>query len=376
MNNKNRLAARERYGIFVAFVGIFVNLILSAAKFAAGLFSGSVSILADALNNLSDAGTSAIMLIGFRIAAAPADEEHPFGHGRAEYLSGFLISSAMIFFGVELLGSSAKKIFFPETLTIEIFVLAVPIISVVAKFALAIFYRRAGNKIHSSAILVAAADSFTDCLATSATIISTICYMNFGINIDGAAGAIISVFVIFSGWKMLREVLNPLLGERPTPELIDGIKKTVTAVPEVLGVHDLIIHSYGPTKIFVSMHVEMSADLKLLAAHEIIDRLERKLCAKFNIFVTLHIDPTVRGDKDFDELINFSKKILSEIDETLSLHDFRVVPYKEGRKLIFDVIVPQNFSMSDRTIRKEFQRRLISVRPKFRAVIHFDHQYC
>ena len=369
-------STREGFGQFVSIAGIFVNLLLSVVKLAIGFFSGAISIIADGFNNLSDMGTSIVMLAGFRIAAKPADEEHPFGHGRAEYLAGLFIAAAMILVGGNLLYSSAMKIIAPEALNVDKITLLVLGLSVATKFFLGIFYRHAARKINSSAIEAAALDSFTDCLATGVVIISVGVYLQFDINIDGGAGVFISAFILRGGFTSLKEILNPLLGERASQELIDGIKKIVTDAPEVLGVHDLIVHSYGAKRIFVSMHVEMPATLKLLEAHEIIDHLERKLQSTFQISVTLHVDPVVIGDKAFDEHKELAEKILADIDSRLSLHDFRIVPYKSGRKLIFDVAVPWNFLMTDRELRKEFQRRLINLHSDDRAIIHLDHQYC
>ena len=376
MQWKKLFKTREGYGQFVSGVGIGVNLLLSCVKLAIGLMSGAISIIADAFNNLSDASTSAVMLAGFKIAAKPADEEHPFGHGRAEYLAGLFIAAAMILVGGELLYSSIEKIITPESLTVDALTLIVLSLSVAAKFFLGLFYRRAARKINSEAIAAAALDSFTDCLATSVVIISVGVWIKFGVNIDGGAGVFISAFILRGGFTSLKEILNPLLGSRANQELIDDIKKTVMASPEVLGVHDLIIHSYGARRIYISMHVEMPATLKLLEAHEIIDRLERKLQSTFQISATLHVDPVVIGDKAFDEHKELAIKILEEIDSRLSLHDFRVVPYKTGRKLIFDVAVPWNFLMTDRELRREFQRRLIELHSDDRAIIHLDHQYC
>lgn len=370
------MTTRENFGQFVSIAGIFINLLLSVVKLIIGVMSGAISIIADGFNNLSDMGTSIVMLAGFKIAAKPADEEHPFGHGRAEYLAGLFIATAMILVGGNLLYSSVMKIIEPKALSVDKITLIVLSLSVATKFFLGIFYRHAARKINSSAIEAAALDSFTDCLATSVVIISVCVWLNFGINIDGGAGIFISAFILRSGFSSLKEILNPLLGERASEELIDGIKKIVTDAPEVLGVHDLIIHSYGAKRIFVTMHVEMPATLKLLAAHEIIDRLERKLQSTFQISVTLHVDPVVIGDKAFDEHKELAEKILKEIDGNLSLHDFRIVPYKTGRKLIFDVSVPQNFFMSDKEFKKEFQRRLIELHSDDRAIIHLDHQYC
>ena len=370
------LSTRDGFGQFVSVVGICVNILLSGVKLAIGLISGAISIIADAFNNLSDCATSAIMLAGFRIAAKPADEEHPFGHGRAEYLAGFSIAAAMILVGGKLLVTSVEKIITPEDLTADNITLLVLSISVAAKFFLGLFYRYAARKINSEAIQAAALDSFTDCLATGVVIVSIGIWLKFGINIDGGAGVFISAFILRGGFSSLKEILTPLLGGRASQDLIYGIKKTVADVPEILGVHDLIVHSYGASRIFVSMHVEMPATLKLLEAHEIVDRLERKLQSTFQISVTLHIDPVVVGDKDFDEHRELAEKILADIDTRLSLHDFRIVPYKSGKKLIFDVAVPWNFLMTDRELRREFQRRLIALHSNDRAIIHLDHQYC
>lgn len=370
------LKTREGYGQFVSVAGICVNLLLSGVKLAVAMISGSVSILADAFNNLSDCATSAIMLAGFRIAAKPADEEHPFGHGRAEYLAGLFIAAGMVFAGGKLLWMSVEQILSPEELNTGLFTIFVLSCSIAAKFFLGLFYRHAARKINSESIHAAALDSFTDCLATSVVMVSVCVYNELDVNIDGGAGVFVSAFILRGGFTSLKEISTPLLGGKANPELLDGIKKIVTAVPEVLGVHDLIAHNYGANRIFVSMHVEMPATLTLLAAHEVVDRLERKLQSTFQISVTLHVDPVVQGDAAFDEHRALAEKILYDIDSRLSLHDFRVVPYKSGRKLIFDVAVPWNFLMSDRSLQKEFQRRLIKLHPDDRAVIHFDHQYC
>lgn len=370
------ISTREGFGEFVSVVGITINLLLSVVKLIIGLMSGAISIIADAFNNFSDIGSSAIMLAGFRIAAKPADEEHPFGHGRAEYLAGLFISAAMIFVGGELLYSSVEKIIEPEILNADNITLLILSISVVAKLFLGLFYRCAAKKINSSSINAAAIDSFTDCLATGIVIISIGSWIKFGVNIDGGAGIFVAIFILRGGFSSLKDILNPLLGDKPNQELIDEIKKIVVNSPEILGIHDLIIHSYGAKRIFVSIHVEMSATLELLTAHEIIDKLERKLQSTLEISAILHVDPVIQGDKAFDEHRELAEKILSEISGDLSLHDFRVVPYKTGRKLIFDVTVPQNFPLTDREIKKSFQRRLIELHSDDRAIIHLDHQYC
>ena len=369
------LSTRESFGQFVSAVGICTNILLGGVKLAIGFMSGAISIIADGFNNLSDCATSAVMLAGFRIAAKPADEEHPFGHGRAEYLAGLFIAASMILVGGKLLISSVEKIIRPEEMDAGLLTMFAMSLSLAAKIFLGLFYRHAARKIHSEAIRAAAVDSFTDCLATGVVIVSIVLWIKFDLNIDGGAGMFVSAFILRGGFASLKEIFTPLLGGKPAPELIDGIKKIVTDAPEVLGVHDLIIHNYGANRLFVSMHVEIPATLTLLAAHEIVDKLERRLQSAFQISVTLHVDPVVQ-DAAFDEHRALAEKILADIDSRLSLHDFRVVPYKSGRKLIFDVAVPWNFMMTDRELRREFQRRLIALHSDDRAIIHLDHQYC
>ena len=369
-------SSRESYGQLVSAVGICTNIIISGIKLAVAIAVGSISILADAFNNLSDAATSVIMLVGFRMAAKPADEEHPFGHGRAEYLAGFFIAAAMITVGGKLLWESVQKIIHPEEMVADYMTLAVLSVSLAMKLSLAMFYRHAAHKINSEAIRAASIDSFTDCFSTIVIIISIVLWIEFDINIDGGAGVFVSAFILHSGFSSLKEIFTPLIGGRADPAFIDGIKKIVLDTPEVIGVHDLIVHSYGVKKFFVSMHVELPATLKFLEAHEIVDRIEHKLHTMFDIYVTLHVDPVIIGDKDFDEHKALAEKILAEIGAELSLHDFRIAPYKSGKKLIFDVDVPQNFPLNDRELRKEFQRRLIELHPEDRAIIHPDHQYC
>ena len=373
---KKFFKTREDFGQFAGGLGIFINLLLSGVKLFIGAMSGAISIVADGLNNLSDVATSAIMLAGFKISARPPDEEHPFGHGRAEYLAGLFVAAGMILVGGKLFVSSVEKIINPEDIEAGLIIMFVLSLSVAAKFFLGIFYRYAARKINSAALQAAALDSFTDCLATFVVVISIYLWIYFDVNIDGGAGVFVSAFILRGGFQSLKEILNPLLGDRPNQELLDGIKKIVTDAPEVLGVHDLIVHSYGARRIFVSMHVEMPATLELLTAHEIIDRLERKLQSTFQISATLHVDPVVQDDEAFDEHRALAEKILAEIDTRLTLHDFRVVPYKTGRKLIFDVAVPWNFLMTDRELKKKFQRRLIELHSDDRAIIHLDHQYC
>ncbi len=367
---------RKQYGMMASIAGIATNLLLFAAKLTIGLWSGAVSIIADALNNLSDMGSSVIIMMGFRIASKPADDKHPFGHGRAEYLSGLFVAAAILMVGFELLTSSARKVIYPEAISVDNITLIVLVLSIIGKLLLASFYRAIGRRMESTTVAAAATDSMMDCVATGIVLITMLVYMFYDVNIDGIAGILVACFILYNGWDTMKDTLQPLIGDAPDSDLITDIKKFVLAAPEILGVHDLIIHNYGPGRCFASMHVEMPATMDLLTAHDCIDRLERQLNAKMNLSVTLHIDPVTQNCPEYDRLFVLSSRILASIDESLSFHDFRVVPYKNGQKLIFDLVVPQNFRMSDRQIRKEFHRLLLATNPHDRAVIHMDHQYC
>ena len=373
---ENNPADRKRCGTLAAVTGICVNLLLFAAKLAIGLLSGAVSVIADAVNNLSDTGSAVVMLLGFRIAAKPADSEHPFGHGRAEYLSGLFVAAAILLVGFELLTGSAKKIIYPETINANNITLAVLLLSIIGKILLASFYRSVGKRMDSMTIRAAATDSLMDCIATVIVFLTMLIYLLYDINIDGIAGVLVALFILYNGWDTLKETLQPLLGDPPDSDLITEIKQLALASPEILGVHDLIIHNYGPGRGFASMHVEMPANMELIKAHSCIDRLERQLHSRLRLSVTLHIDPVVTDDPEYDQLFVLASRLLASIDESLSLHDFHVVPYKKGRKLIFDVVVPQSFRLDDRQIRREFHRQLLAIHPHDRAVIRMDHQYC
>ena len=367
---------RKRQGIYAGLVGICANLLLFAAKLTAGIMSGAVSLIADAFNSFSDMGTSIVMLLGFKIAAQPADERHPFGYGRAEYLAGVFVSVAIIFVGINLFVSSVSAALNPDAIAVDEITYAVLAGSIAVKVALTIFYRAVGRKIDSATMFTAATDSLMDCISTGVVVLTMIFYQQFGFNADGLAGIFVAVFIFYGGLQALKETSYPLLGAAPEPELVAEIKNLVMKAPKILGVHDLIIHNYGPNHGFASMHVEMPADSDLLTSHEIVDKIERRLNAEFNLSAIIHIDPIVTDNPEAAALLKTANKILAKIDARLTLHDFRVVPYKGGRKLLFDVVVPQDFPMLDRDIRRQFQILLNQTGVKDLAAIHFDHQYC
>lgn len=368
---------REQCGARAGQVGIGVNLLLFAVKLAIGLISGAISIVADALNNLSDAGSSLVMLLGFRIAARPADPEHPFGHGRVEYLTGLFVAVVILFVGFQLLQSSVVKILHPEDLAVDWVTGGVLLLSVFGKLALAHFFQIVGDRIQSAAIRAAAADSRSDCLATAAVLLSLILYVGTGWNVDGAAGVFVALFILYSGWEAVKSTAQPLMGEAPDPALVSAIKKFVLATPPIIGVHDLIIHDYGPGRVFVSLHAEVPGNMEIMAAHTAIDALEQRLEAHFHVEVTVHMDPVLLDDPETNRLRLLTDNIVQAIEPTLTTHDFRLTTTAEGgRNFIFDVVVPYGVPLSDEEIAHAIGAQLKALNPHYQAVIHFDHQYC
>ena len=342
-------AARQRCGERTGMVGIGANLLLFAVKLAVGIIGASVSVIADALNNLSDAGTSLAMIYGFRIAGRPADAEHPFGHGRAEYLTGLFIAAVILLVGFELMRTSVDKILAPEELKISTVGAAFLGLSLVLKMGLASLYRKVGTRIQSPALKAASVDSLTDCLATLAVLVSLFVYARFGINIDGAAGIFVSCFILYSGWGALRDAAEPLMGMANDPALATDIRRIVMEEHGVLGVHDLVLHAYGAGRTFATLDIELPAAMPLIEAHHIADRLERRVRGELSISVTVHIDPVATDDPE---------------------------PYRDGRKIHFEVSCPEEFGLSDRELRRAFLRRFLEKRPRDRAVLHIDHHFC
>lgn len=370
-------AVRERCGARAGGVGIVVNLLLFAAKLAIGLMSGAISIVADALNNLSDAGSSLVMLLGFRIAARPADPEHPFGHGRVEYLTGLFVAVVILFVGFQLLQSSVMKILHPEDLAVDWVTGGVLLLSVFGKLALAHFYQAVGDHIQSAAIRAAAADSRSDCLSTGAVLLSLLLYVGTGWNVDGAAGVFVALFILYSGWEAVKSTAQPLMGEAPDPALVSAIKKFVLATPPIIGVHDLIIHDYGPGRVFASLHAEVPGNMEIMAAHTAIDALEQRLEEHFHVTVTVHMDPVILDDPETNRLRFLTDNIVQAIEPTLTMHDFRLTKTAEGgRSLLFDIVVPHGVSLRDEEIARAVGEQLKALHPRYQAVIHFDHQYC
>ena len=341
---------REAYGKLAGIVGIISNIILFIIKFTVGILFKSISVTADAVNNLSDAGSSIITLIGFKLSGKPADAKHPYGHARMEYITGLVVSFIIILLGVELTKTSFDKVLHPEESVFSYLTIFVLIISVLMKLWQGMFNKKVGKTIHSTAIEATAADSINDVVATSAVLLSTIIAKWTGIHLDGYMGVLVAVFILVSGVKMIGETINPLLGMAPDQEMVDHINQKIMSYDTVLGIHDLVVHNYGPQRCFASVHVEVPASQDILISHDIIDNIERDFAKDMDIHLVVHIDPIVTDDETTNLLKAQVKHIVKDISPDLSIHDFRAVIGVSHTNLIFDVCVPFSVKMSDAEI--------------------------
>ena len=364
---------RARCGNLAGLVGICCNLLLSAGKFLAGLLTGSVAISADAVNNLSDASSSIITLLGFRLAARPADDEHPYGHGRTEYLSGLAVSVMILLIGAELAKTSIQKILSPEPITTGMASILILAASILVKFWMAAFNRHVGRIIRSATLEATAADSRNDVIATAAVLLSCVVGAMTGAKIDGYMGLLVALFILWSGICIANDTLDPLLGAAPDPELAGTIRKDLLAEPLVLGVHDLMIHDYGPGRKFASVHAEIDAREDVLEAHEALDELERACMRDHRVHLTIHYDPVVTDDAVLNRMQRKVRGILAELDPRLTVHDFRMVCGKRHTNLIFDVVVPYDLKPRLEAIRQETARRVqAGEETRYHTIINFD----
>ncbi len=372
--NTQNSTVRERYGILAASVGILSNIFLFIIKILTGLIFNSIAITADAVNNLSDAGSSVITLLAFKIAGKPADPEHPYGHARMEYISGMAVSFIIILLGLQLIGSSFEKILHPETVTVSYLTYAVLIISILTKLWQGIFNRTVGKRIDSDALQATAADSLNDVFATSAVLISAIVYHFTSIPIDGWMGMAVAIFITISGIKLVIETGDPLLGQAPDPQLIREIGQRITSYDGVIGMHDLQVHSYGPGRTFASVHAEVPANVDILVSHDIIDNIEREVGAEMGINLVIHMDPVVTDNEKINRLKAEIDQIVKGIDTDLSMHDFRAVFGPTHTNLVFDVVVPPAFELTDSQIIQNISEKTKKLGNYF-CVITIDHNY-
>ena len=373
--NTGDTAVRSAYGKLAGAVGILANLLLFTAKLVVGLLSGSVSITADAVNNLSDASSSVVTLIGFRMASRPADQEHPYGHARIEYFSGLIVAAIILLIGVELAKTSVQKIFHPQAVAFSGALVAVLVLSVLIKLWMAWFYTRLGKKIGSTTLIASGADSRNDVISTAAVLLSCIVGEATGIAVDGYMGLLVALFILWSGVSIARETLDPLLGAAPDEGLVDAITEDLLAHPAVMNIHDLMIHDYGPGRQFASVHAEMDCCLDVLEAHEILDELERECLARHKVLLTIHYDPIVSDDETLNVMRGKVTEIIGKIDSRLSIHDFRIVRGSRNTNLVFDLVVPYDLAGKKEDIRKAIDEALDDGGDMTcRAVICFDEE--
>ena len=369
-----RTDVRERYRTLAAAVGILSNIFLCIIKGLIGLFSGSIAVTADAVNNLSDAGSSVITLLAFKIAGKPADEEHPYGHARMEYISGMAVSFIIILLGLELMGSSFEKILHPEEVGVSALTYLVLIVSIAVKLWQGMFNRNLGKRISSEALQATAADSLNDVFSTGAVLLSTLVYQFTAIPIDGWVGMLVAIFITVSGVKLIMETGSPLLGQAPDPQMVQELEEKITAYDGVIGIHDLQVHNYGPGRVFATVHAEVPTNRDILVSHDIIDNIEREVGHEMNLNLVIHMDPVVTDDERLNQLHAQVQQIVAGIDSNLSMHDFRAVFGPTHTNLVFDVVVPPGFSLSDSELSRRIEQQVQTLGSYF-CVITVDHNY-
>ena len=369
-------AVRAAYGNLACVAGILCNLLLFAGKFTVGTLFGSVAIAADGMNNLSDAGSSVVSLIGFRLGARPADDKHPFGHARYEYLAGLAVSVMIMVIGVELLKESVAKLIHPTAVEFGLLTGAVLVASILLKVWISLFNRRIGNLIGSETLIATAADARNDVVSTSAVLVASLAASLTGIDrLDGLAGLAVAVFILYSGFGLVRDTLDPILGAAPDPALIRHIEEKVMTYPGVLGIHDLIVHDYGPGRQFASLHVEMGADVDVLESHDIIDQIERRFLKDYNLHVIIHYDPVIKDNGEMQQTREFLSMALKKLDPRLTLHDLRMVPGPSHTNLIFDVVTPHDFEMQDCRLKAEIQQIAKNKNPQWNCMVTVEHSF-
>lgn len=365
-------AVRNQYGVLTGIMGIVLNLLLFAGKFLAGILTASIAVTADAFNNLSDAGTSIITMVGFKLAGMPADDEHPFGHGRVEYVAGLLVSIVIIIMGFELGKGSIEKIFSPEEITFSALSLGILIASVLVKLYICLYNRKIGKLINSATMKATAMDSLSDCISTISVIIGLVVFLIWNVNIDGYVGLLVAVFIFKTGLGAVKESLTPLLGEKADEEYIMDIKKSILSYDNIVGVHDLIVHNYGVGENVISLHAEVPATMGFMEAHEMIDMIENDLKKKYASCVTIHMDPV---EADTEQSLKYKllvNRAINSVNENISMHDFRMTDGVKCRNLIFDIEVPFKLKQSDSEIVQLITAKIKEQDENLNAVISVD----
>ncbi len=364
---------RYAYGRLAGGAGIAANILLFAVKLLAGILAGSLSIIADGFNNLSDAGSSVVTLIGFKLSSAPPDEKHPFGHGRMEYLSALAVAAMIMIAGFELFTSAIDKILHPTPTEVNLLTLVILAAAIAVKLWMALFFRRVGERIDSESLKASAADSRNDVLCTGVVFITSLLSLWLPVSIDGYVGVAVALFVLWAGFSVMRETVSPLLGQAPEEALVADVKRTVMAYDGVVGVHDLMIHNYGPGRMVMSLHAEVPCQADILQSHDLIDRIERDMQEKYRAVVCIHMDPVDFDNPEVARLRAMVAMQVAEMDEGMTIHDFRVVFGQSHTNLIFDLVVP--FGKDENAAAAELSRRVQDQDPTLFTVITVEHAY-
>lgn len=366
---------REKYGVLCGVVGIFLNVLLFIGKFIAGLLSGAISITADAFNNLSDAGSSLISLIGFKLSGKEPDPDHPFGHGRIEYISGMFVSVLILLMAYELIKSSIEKIIHPELPEFSVIIVAILVASIAVKIYMFFYNNGISKKIESATMAATAKDSLSDTFATSVVLVSTIVSHFWNIPIDGFCGLFVGALILLAGISAMRETVNPLLGQPPEKELVDDIVRLVKCDERILGIHDLVVHDYGPGRLMISLHAEVPYKEDILELHDLIDQIEFSLRRELHCEPVIHMDPIVDDDAVINEAKAEVARIISELDGDVLFHDFRMVKGPTHSNLIFDVVVPHGYPLSDDELKNLIQDKIREFNSTYFCVIHVDKAF-
>ena len=374
-NDVKDLKVRNKYAMLSSITGIIVNILLSIFKFVVGLVSNSMSIISDAVNNITDAGSSVVSMIGFKLSQKEIDKDHPWGHGRMEYVAAFIVDVLIIIVGYQLLQTSIDKIIHPEMPSITNVTIILLVVAILVKLWLFVFYRKIANTIDSAAIKGTAYDSISDSISTLAVLASAIVAKLANISIDGYISILVSIFILFTGCKALKETIDLLLGEKPDEEFVKEIEEFSKQYELVSGIHDIMVHDYGPGRKIISFHAEVPADCDIMKAHDIIDEMEQDIYKKFNCITTIHMDPIVTDDEEINKMRELVEKQVTEMNKEYSIHDFRMTDGGEHINLIFDLVIPRDSKIDKAKVQKEAQERLHNINNKINAVIKVEYSY-
>lgn len=366
---------RRAWGSLCGFMGIALNLLLFAGKLAAGALSGSIAVTADAFNNLSDAGSSVVTLLGFRLAGKKPDADHPFGHGRMEYVSGLAVAGLILLMGAELAKSSVEKILRPESVSFSWLAAAILLVSIGVKVYMYLYNKAVGKKIRSAAMSATASDSLSDAAATAAVLLAMLVGHWSGVQLDGWTGLLVALFILWSAVQAARDTVSPLLGQSPDPLLVKEIEELVMAHDAVVGVHDLVVHDYGPGRRIISLHAEVPADGQVLALHDVIDNIEAELSRKLHCEAVIHMDPVVVGDPQVDALHEKVAALVRTIDPRITIHDFRIVPGATHTNLIFDAVIPFDERLTRPQVAAQICQLVQGLDGRYRAVVKIENSY-